>query len=260
MSTPSVRVVVALDPADPRDEPFEALAALLDPERIEVTALFVEDDNLARLAALPGVKEVRWGPAPRCASLDPAGLQQQLSRRAERVQRICEQGARRLRLRVDHFLVRRGEVLAELELAAREAELLVVGRSLRSAASRSWLGAGPERLGSALGGARAPRGVLFVHEPWRTGSAVLVVDDGSRGGERAHSLALALAETERLPLRTFDARGAKPRPEVLARACEDTDARVLVLPRTIVGRGGEGNGDEIAALVGELPASVLLTR
>lgn len=256
MNDPSVRVVVALDPAAPRDEPFEALAALLDPERIEVTALFVEDDNLARLAALPGAQEVRRGPAPRRAALDSASLQQQLSRRAERVQRTCERAAERWRLRVDHFLVRRGEVLAELEQAAREAELLVVGRSLHSAASRSWLGAGPERLGTALTGERAPRGVLFVHEPWRTGSSVLTVEDGSRGGARARNLASALAETERLPLRTFDAHGAKPRPEVLARACAETDARVLVLPRTIVGRGAE----DVAALVAELPASVLLTR
>lgn len=256
MSNPNVRVVVALDPADPRDEPFEALAALLDPERIDVTALFVEDDNLARLAALPGAQEVRSGPAPRRALLDSAGLQQQLARRAERVQRTCERAALRLRLRIDRFQIRRGEVLAELELAAREAELLVVGRSLRSAASRTWLGAGPERLGSALGGEGAPRGVLFVHEPWRTGSAVLTVDDGSRGAERARNLAEALADTERLPLRTFDARGARPRPEVLARACSETDARVLVLPRSIVGRGA----DDVAALVSELPASVLLTR
>ena len=76
------------------------------------------------------------------------------------------------------------------------------------------------------------------------------------GPSRARSLATALAETERLPLRTFDARGAKPRPEVLAHACAETDARVLVLPRTIVGRGA----DDVAALVSELPASVLLTR
>jgi|AACY02.2.fsa_nt_gi hypothetical protein len=260
MSTPNVRVVVALDPAAPRDEPFEALAALLDPERIEVTALFVEDDNLARLAALPGAQEVRWGPAPRRALLDAASLQQQLARRADRVQRICEQAARRLSLRVDRFLIRRGEVLAELDLAAREAELLVVGRSLHSAASRSWLGAGPERLGSALRGERAPRGVLFVHEPWRTGTSILAVDDASRSAERAHSLAAALAETEHLPLRTLDVRGANPRPEALARACEDADARVLVLPRTIVGRGSDGSAEDLAALVAELPASVLLTR
>lgn len=256
MSGQIVRVVVALDPAAPRDEPFEALAALLDPARIEVTALFVEDDNLARLAALPGAQEVRRGPAPRRTAFDATSLERQLARRAERVQRTCEQAAARLRLRVDHFLVRRGEVLAEIEAAARQAELLVVGRSLHSAASRSWLGAGPERLGTALGGEGAPRGVLFVHEPWRTGSTVLSVDDGSRSGERARSLASALAETERLPLRTFNAQGAKPRPEVLTRACEETDARVLVLPRTIVGRGPE----DLAALVAELPASVLLTR
>ena len=254
MNTRAVRVVVALDPAAPRDEAFEALAALLDPERIVVTALFIEDDNLARLAALPGAREVRHGPVPRLAAFDAANLERQFGQRADRVRRTCEVAAARLRLHLEHFHVRRGEVLAELERAGEEAELLVVGRSLRSAAARSWLGANPEYLGGT--GEKAPGGILFVHEPWRTGTSVLVVDDGGRGGSRARSFAEALAEAEHLPLRSVDARGAKPRRERLIRACEEADARVLVLPRAIVRR----DAGELATLVADLPASVLLTR
>jgi len=255
MSGPALRVVVALDPGAPRDEAFEAVAALLDPARTELTALFIEDDNLTRLATLPGVREVRTGPEPRTRSLDPAALDRQLAERAARIRRTCERAAARQRLRLADFLVRRGEVLAELERAARDTELLVVGRSLRSAAARSWLGATPERVTDRLGSAPAG-GLLFVHEPWRTGTSVLLLagvgtaDDSERALEQARTLAAA----EALPLHRLDDPALGVDVAALADACARTDARVLVLPRSAV-----ADATALARLLAELPASVLLT-
>ena len=253
MSGPALRVVVALDPGAPRDEAFEAVAALLDPAHTELTALFIEDDNLTRLAALPGAREVRAGPVPRTLALDVVGLERQLTERAARVRRTCERAAARQRLRLAGFLVRRGEVLAELERAARDAELLVVGRSLRSAAARSWLGATPEQVTGRLGSSPAG-GLLFVHEPWRTGTSVLVL--AAEGGGRARALeqARALATAGALPLRSLEDPALVADVAALAAACTEADARVLVLPRSAVTDAGA-----LARLLAELPASVLLT-
>jgi hypothetical protein len=257
MNGRALRVVVALDPGAPRDEAFEAVAALLDPARAEVTALFIEDDNLARLAALPGVREVRSGPEPRTRALDPVALERQLTERAARVRRTCERAAARQRLQLARFLIRRGEVLAELERAARDSELLVVGRSLRSAASRSWLGAAPEHVTNRLHRTNAG-GILFVHEPWRTGTTVLVLADGGaddESGRRAVEQARMLTAAEALPLRTLEDPTLVNDVAALAAACSDADARVLVLPRSAVADAGA-----LARLLAELPASVLLTR
>lgn len=225
------RIVVALDPAAPRDETFEAILALYDAADADITALFIEDENLLRLAALPGVVEVRALPGGGARPFDQHALRDQLDRRAAQVRETCERAALTLKLR-SRFLIVRGDVMTSLAGACVDAELLVVGRSLRSAGLRTWLGAAPERLAGfwqrTTHPAPRPPALMFVHEPWRSGRSVMVLDDGDASGARAVHLAEALAAREGLPLERLllrPAEGAAATARIIVHADRDGGRR-----------------------------------
>jgi hypothetical protein len=251
MSRPVRRILLALDPAAPREEAWAALGDLTDLAGAEVTALYVEDEDVRRLADLPGITEVRWGAAsPR--RLEPAALAEDVGRTADAVRRLCERAAALRGARL-HFRTARGEVLAELSRASREADLLVVARALRSAGARTWHGAAPERLAARLAadGAAAPPDVLFVNEPWDSGSAVVVLAPADAAGDHARALAAALAQAAGLPLEVLPADTDPSGLPARARR-----ARVLVLPWALA----RGAGSALATLVTEARASLLLCR
>lgn len=271
--TPRHRIVIALDPAAPRDEVFEAILALYDAADADITALFIEDDNLLRLASLPGVVEIRALPGSGARPFDLDALRDQLDRRAAEVRATCERAAMTMKLR-SRFTIVRGDVVTSLAGACVDAELLVVGRSLRSAGLRTWLGAAPERLARVWPGSARPGpgpsapALMFVHEPWRSGRSVMVLDGDDASAARALRLAQALAAREGLPLErlalgTSPAAGASnaaPAHEADATAelrdrCARSDPRVLVLPlgARLLER------IDLDALLAELPTSIVLS-
>lgn len=258
-----LRVLIALDPAAPREESLEALLAL-DQGELEITGLFVEDDALLRLASLPCAREVST--AAVAAPLDTGALHRQLDRRARSMQRSLLRASSRRDLRLE-FSVRRGNVTEEVLAAASGAQVLVIGRSLRSAGWRSWLGAPPERLLERRG--EAPSILMFVHEPWATGSSVLVYEAPGDAGDRTLELGRALARREglRLVLVSREAGAALPAgvdarvlcagPDAgaLRTLCLREDARALLLP--------DPAGEAVPALgelLSSLPASLLVVR
>lgn len=286
------RILIALDPAAPRRDPFEPVAALGRAHGAELTGLFVEDANLLRLATLPFAQEIRPGPDPDAPrSIDRAQIEAQLRTRAEEVRRAFEEGAAHLRMRY-RFNVRRGDVLDELAAAAHEAEMLVIGRSVRSAGARTWLGVRFDRLAQAA--ERAGVSLVFVREPWASGSRVLTLWDASEGAVRALETANAFADAERLALTvavvgddaasrdrhatelqrhldqmadettdemadklTTDAevRDAGALEAGLLRAlCTETDARVLILPSELARESRLALGE----LLTHLPTSLVL--
>ena len=258
MNPDDLRAVIALDPAAPLAEVFEALIALSERAPPEVEVVFVEDDNLLRLASLPGMVEVAGfaDSAPR--ALPPDRLRTQLDERAARIRRACDHARLELRLQ-SRFTILRGEVLDSLLQAAAGADLLVVGRSLRSAGLRTWLGAAPERLAARLATTGGAASLMFVHEPWRTGRCILRIDPGN--GEPAalpRRLAEGLGRREDLPVEAV-ALPADGDPLALNRwlreRCGRFDPRVLVLPLT-----GVGERLDLTALLEDLPASVLISR
>ena len=277
---PIRRVLLALDPAAPRMEVFDAIAALVDPASVEVTGLFVEDDALLRLSSLPFAVEIRRGGLPR--ALNAATLQAQLEERARTMRAAFEDAARSRHLRA-RFTVTRGEVVAELLRAAAEADVLVIGRSFRTAGTRTWLGAALERLGAPTPHGAAPpqetgtagavrTSLLLVHEPWAEGSRVLLLDDGSAAGAAARERAEELARGEDLALEVRrlagEPEGAPPllppgaehSPArglaALRELCRRLDVRVLVLPDTPALHAAV----DVPTLVRDLPASVILAR
>lgn len=258
MSPDDLRAVIALDPAAPLAEVFEALIALSERAPPEVEVVFIEDDNLLRLASLPGMVEVTGFAASAPRALPPDRLRMQLDERAARIRRACDQARLELRLQ-SRFTILRGEVVDSLLQAAAGADLLVVGRSLRSAGLRTWLGAAPERLAARLATTEGAASLMFVHEPWRTGRCILRIDPPD--GEAAalpRRLAVGLGRGEDLPVEAV-VLPTEGDPAALnhwlRERCSRLDPRVLVLPLT-----GVGERLELTALLEDLPASVLISR
>lgn len=257
------RILVALDPAAPRSEIFAALAALMDQPGVELRGLYVEDERLFRLASLPCAREVRISfPGPR--ALLTADLEHDVHERATRVREAFEAEARRLHIR-HTFSVRRGDVLSVIQREATDTDLVVIGRSVRSAGSRTWHGVTITRI------AEHPKAsMLFVNEPWDTGHCVAVLSDATKGSERSLRMGKQIAEREGLDLRVLVLPGEPEVPSLPARAeqrmlseidnarlerlCLEFDARVLILADS----PAVHRHIDLVALVDALPTSIIV--
>jgi len=260
--SPRQRILIALDPAAPLGDALEAVAALCRRGEADLTAVFIEDQRLTRLASLPFAREVRLGGQ---RVLDADILRLQLDACATEFEAAFARAKRMLQLEI-RLQILRGDVLAELRKAAAEVDLLVIGRSRKTAGARTWLGVTPERLAEAAANGPVPVGLLFVHEPWATGRSVLLVSDGSEAASRAFAQATAIAEADELPLeicRLADRGNTAPTDQLplvtdlasLRRLCAAHDPRLLVIPDSPRVRARIDIGD----LLLDLPASVAIT-
>ncbi|MEE9255490.1 MAG: universal stress protein [Pseudomonadales bacterium] len=257
------RILVALDPADPRSEIFSALAALLEGPGAELRGLYVEDERLFRLASLPCAREVRISiRGPRALSV--IELQRDVDESATQVREAFEAEARRLRIR-HSFSVRRGDVLGVIRSEATENDLLVIGRSIKSAGTRTWHGITVARIAE-----HPASSLLFVNEPWESGHHVAVLMDSSRGARRGLQMGVQLAEREGLDLSVFILPGQEALEELPRRAeqrtlagvdnarlallCRELDARMLILTDSAAVR----RHIDLAALIEALPTSIIL--
>ncbi len=264
-----MRIVVALDPASPNADAFAALHALTAHQlqdgvarELEVCGVFVENDDVLRYSSLPFASQVCVSSGA-VEAVSMVRLEHQLRARAARMRSTFEVAVRAFH-GTARFDVRRGGVLAELRAAAADADLLVISRCGTCAGHRAWFGVPIDALLAA-----PPCSLLFVQEPWRTGTGVLVasIDDArpmpdvARHGSR-------IARAEHLTLHELDFVsdgqdasshfGAQPPLTTanLIRACQRLQARVLVLPDVAAVR----QQVDLLALVSEVPASVLLVQ
>lgn len=261
------RVLVALDPAAPRSEIFAALAALMDEAGTELHGLYVEDERLFRLASLPCAREVRVS-LPGQRQFLAAELEKDVQEYATRVREAFESEARRMRLR-HTFSVHRGDVLGVIQSEATETDLLVIGRSVKSAGTRTWHGVTVTRI--VAGHPRAS--LLFVNEPWETGHTVAVLADASEGAARGLRMGRQIADREKLDLVVLVVPDEEEMPELaelpegaeqrtlseldnerLGRLCAELDARVLILADSEAVR----RHVDLASLIEALPTSIIL--
>ncbi len=198
-----LRVLVALDPAAPNPAAVEAAFCITGGSRSELVGLFVEDSNLLALASLPCAREITFATATE-RRLDATTLRDQISWCSELVRREFESAAQRLAFDYS-FKVRRGEVIRETRLEAQGSDFLIVGRSVRTAGLRSWLGA----MVYALAEPGAPT-VVFVQEGWSTGSSVLAVYEDPTVSTEILKTAAAIAQRERLALKVVVRSGSSP--------------------------------------------------
>ena len=139
------RVLVPLAASTRVREALEAGAGLAAAVGARLEGLFVEDVNLARLAALPFAREVESLTTAR-RQLPLAAVERAFRVEAAHLSRLLARSAQRARVECS-FLVTRGQWLAEV--AARDADLTVLVGSGRAAA------------GERGGRARRPVAALF---------------------------------------------------------------------------------------------------
>jgi predicted phosphoribosyltransferase len=167
-----IRIVVAFDTASQVAPVIETGAALAAGLHAMLDALFVEDERLLRLAALPFAHELGF-PSARLRRIEAADVERGLRGQIEEVRQQLAATAAALDLPWQ-LNVLRGDVLRTAFGYASVADILVLGRSVAAAM--------PE-----VG--RAP-GTRF---PSLRGRPVLALFDGSAAGAQALAAAQALA-------------------------------------------------------------------
>lgn len=195
------RIVVALDASRSSLAALEAAADLAAVLEAELAGLFVEDENLMRLAGLSLAREWdRISGRPR--SMRASELRRHLARQARQAQRALSEQAEMRRISWS-FRTVRGHVTREVQVAASEADLLVLGARGRSP-------------GSAIGSTakallrEVPTLLLVAPAGGPRGGEVDVLFDGTKDAERALELASDLALYRDLPLRVLLAPDGEP--------------------------------------------------
>ncbi|WP_142848861.1 universal stress protein [Telmatospirillum sp. J64-1] len=183
------RIVVAVDASPLSLMALEASAALAQRSHAELTALFIEDVNLLRLASYPEAYSYSLTTAQR-RSLEADVVAQAMKLQQAAARRALDDAARRFGLTA-RFEARRGLIAPEMIQASAACDLLVAGWSGRPGlplGRRARLGTVARAL---LGKAAAP--VFLLRHSLRSHDPVLVAYDGSAAARRALDLAAALA-------------------------------------------------------------------
>jgi nucleotide-binding universal stress UspA family protein len=172
------RILVALDASPHSLAALEAAVDLAARFQAELAGLFVEDENLLRVADLRFVSEIGVFTATR-RRIDGREMERQIRVQGRRVREIFMVRARRAQVTWS-FREVRGTVLSEVLTAASEADVLVLGRAGWSLLRRGRLGSTvrgilPKRFGLAL----------VMKEGTCLGDPLAVVYDGSPAADRA---------------------------------------------------------------------------
>ncbi len=183
------RILVALDASAHSRAALEAAAVLAARLDAELTGLFVTDRAVLRAAALPFTRVIDpLACAPR--PFESAGVRREFRVLAERARRMFEAVAARAETSAT-FRIVEGEVTAELLAAAAEADLLALGQSGHTEASRRKLGATARAVI-----ARVDVPVLVLRRGVRLDRPVLALYDASPAAERALRMAAFLARQD----------------------------------------------------------------
>jgi nucleotide-binding universal stress UspA family protein len=183
---PFRRILVGVDASPASVAASTAAATLAARLRAELRGLFVEDEDLLRLAALPfaGVVLV---PSGAREPLDLARAEAELRAVAAHAREALARAAAQVQASFE-FTVRRGRVVPEILAASGGVDLLVLGAGGRRRSGRAGLGDTARAAAE-----RAPSSVLLLGGGARAGDPVIAVDDGGPGGALAVEVARALA-------------------------------------------------------------------
>lgn len=238
-----VRVLLTLDCGAVDADAFRALALLTGVIRgegdLKLTGLYVEDEDLYDAARLPGMTEVSTNGS--VSALEPRRVYEQIANQARLAREAFEAQARGMKL--DHsFQIMRGRGGDVLVDAASNSDFVVVTRSLRASGMRTRRGPHFEPL------VKQRKSLLFVNEPWASGTSVIALcESNPTECQAALGAAQRIAEAEgiRWLLATPGSQNEYDYPaadrtialpnwteDAIVDLCEREDARLLVLPRT----------------------------
>jgi nucleotide-binding universal stress UspA family protein len=179
------RVVVPLDAASENREAIDTAARLAAHAKVPLHGVFVEDEDLLRLARLPFVRHVMPGPGIEPLSVET--IERQLRAAAERARKELAAAATRHRIDWSFEVVRRAN--GPLLVAAGERDLVVAGALSRPVGGHfrvEWRG------WSAI--ASVPGPLLLAQRGWDPSGPVLaVLRDRRPGSARLLDVAAQLA-------------------------------------------------------------------
>jgi len=189
------RILVGVDASEGSLAALRVSAELARALDAELVGLFVEDRDVVALAGLPFAREVA-ADSGEARPLEREALRRDLDALRRRARRILERTARTSRIRWS-FRSAEGPVPSELDRAAREADLVIVGVRSRS-------GGRPGSTARALLGSDRPVMVVRVGTRTPTDRCVRVAWDGSAGAVEGLRLAATVARARRCDLRVVD--------------------------------------------------------
>jgi nucleotide-binding universal stress UspA family protein len=175
------RILIALDASHDSQAALEAALEMAVRLESELVGLYVEDVNLLRAAEHPLMQEI-CGVSGRTRRFDLHAVESQFRAQAVVLRQMLRRAAEGRSVRWK-FEVRRGAVPGTLLAASADADLIVLGRSGRSAVAS-------KRVGSAcrLLLTDAPALTMVVARGERLGYPIVVVHDGTERGRRALAL------------------------------------------------------------------------
>ncbi len=243
------RILVALDTSHSSMAALQAAAGLASALQAELIGLFVEDDNLMRLAGLPFAQELRW-PAARRQGLSEGQMAQQLRLRASQARRALAMAAEQMEVEWS-FRVVRGQVTEEVLLACREADLLSLGRTGLTMLRRT-------RMGSTAraAAAQATRPVLLARETSDMDWPVVVTYDGSPLAQRGLAAGVRLAQRYANNLIVLLLGESRESASALAAAAQQQIGRAPLHSDFLYVE--LGNDEELAARLRQQPCSLII--
>jgi nucleotide-binding universal stress UspA family protein len=193
--SPFRRLLLVLDTMSGFTASAEAAARLARQFEAELAALYVESEEILRLAGHPGARLIVAKPetepeGEKARDLDADALARALRARAEEVRRAVERAARGSEVSAS-FEVRRGRIAAEVASLAADSDLVIVAWAERAA----WPGPiSTARAAEAITQAN-PGSILFLREDRALTGPVVIAFDGTEAAERALEAGAAIAGT-----------------------------------------------------------------
>ena len=173
------RIVVAMDASPHSRAAMEAAVMLAARFNAELLGLFVEDINVLRIAGLPHAQEFGVYSAQR-RQINPVDVERQLRVRSRQVQHSFRLLSERESVR-GTFRVTRGSVGKEIQSAAADADVLILGQV-------GWSQLRERQVGSttrAVCCAEAPGVTAVLLSGAQLAPPVLVIYDASEAAEKA---------------------------------------------------------------------------
>ncbi|MCP5179839.1 MAG: hypothetical protein H6993_07405 [Pseudomonadales bacterium] len=234
MMEKTTRVLYMLDCGSLDVEALRLVAPLSGDGNVELTGLYIEDEDLLNAMQIPGLTEVKLL-GQGVATVNPSRLRDELHAHARALRESFETSANRLNVRhVFHQM--QGRVVEVMVREAGASDLVVVSRPLRSVGLRARRALQFQPL------VRAKGNVLFVNEPWSSGTSIVALCESETGAcGRALITARRIADAEGIHLIAAVRTPIKPAgvdkvihvtdwtEDGIARLCAAEDARLLVM-------------------------------
>lgn len=180
-------ILVALDSSRHSEAALEAAVELAKALRANMRGLFVHDTTWLQISRLPAVMEV----SDFTGEIKPLGIEnveQQIRILEERIHKRFEQVNRRHKITYT-WNTAEGNVIEKVLEAAKDADLITIGRKGQSYFQRNKLG----RTAKAVIH-QCNKPVLILQEGLRLGQSVIAIYDGTKQSRKGVRLAIDLAE------------------------------------------------------------------